>query len=251
MLVVENVKKYFGEVRAVDGVSFSISQGEIVSLVGSNGAGKTTLVNLISGYLPPDSGRIRFAERDITYSSAYNRIKHGVARSFQVPSLFENISVYDNVRISLLVKHGKTKNGILPADRYSDIKNETETILEIFGLIDKSSLTPRDLSEGDRKVLDVAIAFALRPKLLLLDEPTSGVATNDKFKVMNVIIEAMQRDGISGIVIEHDMDIVADCSKRVLVMHEGKIIADGEPSEVMENEKVKEVVLGKAGNPQS
>ena len=244
MLVAENLRKYFGDVRAVDDVSFRIEEGEIVSLVGSNGAGKTTLVNLISGYLMPDGGKIRFRDNRITHASAYKRIKIGVGRSFQGASLFENATVLDNVRISLFSRYGKIKRGLLPAERYTEITNEATEILRILNILDKRDLTPKDLSEGDKKVLDVAIAFALKSKLLLLDEPTSGVATGDKFKVMDTIVAAIRKENISTLIIEHDMDIVADYSEKVLVMHQGKIIAEGKPEQVMENKQVLEVLFG-------
>ena len=244
MLIAENLRKYFGDVRAVDDVSFRIEEGEIVSLVGSNGAGKTTLVNLISGYLMPDGGKIRFRDNRITHASAYKRIKIGVGRSFQGASLFENATVLDNVRISLFSRYGKIKRGLLPAERYTEITNEAIEILRILNILDKRDLTPKDLSEGDKKVLDVAIAFALKSKLLLLDEPTSGVATGDKFKVMDTILAAIRKENISTLIIEHDMDIVADYSEKVLVMHQGKIIAEGKPEQVMENKQVLEVLFG-------
>ncbi len=240
----ENLRKYFGDVKAVDEVSFEIEQGEIVSLVGSNGAGKTTLVNLISGYLMPDSGRILFGGRDITYASAYRRIKIGVGRSFQGASLFEAATVLDNVRTPLFSRYGKINRALLPADRYADITTEALEILTVFNISDKSELSPKDLSEGDMKVLDVAIAFALKSKLLLLDEPTSGVATSDKFHVMDTIVSAIRKENISTLIIEHDMDIVTDYSDRALVMHEGKIIAQGKPSEVMESKDVLTTLFG-------
>ena len=244
MLVAENLRKYFGDVRAVDNVSFKIEEGQIVSLVGSNGAGKTTLVNLISGYLMPDSGKIIFRETRITHASAYKRIKIGVGRSFQGASLFENATVLDNIRISLFSRYGKIKRGLLPADKYTDVTNEAFEILDTFNISDKSNLTPKDLSEGDKKVLDVAIAFALKSKLLLLDEPTSGVATGDKFAVMDTIISAMRKENISALIIEHDMDIVTDYSDTALVMHLGKIIAEGKPNEIMENKHVLSILFG-------
>jgi len=244
MLIAENLKKYFGDVKAVDDVSFEIEEGEIVSLVGSNGAGKTTLVNLISGYLMPDSGKIIFGDSNITYASAYKRIKIGVGRSFQGASLFENATVLDNVRTPLFSRYGKIQKGFLPADGYTDVTNEALETLNIFNIIGKKNLSPKDLSEGDRKVLDVAIAFALKSKLLLLDEPTSGVATGDKFKVMDTIVSAIRKGNISTLIIEHDMDIVTDYSDRVLVMHEGKIIAEGKPNEIMQSKDVLTTLFG-------
>ena len=244
MLTVDHLKKYFGDVKAVDDVSLEIKGGEIVSLVGSNGAGKTTLVNLISGYLMPDSGRIVFDDSNITYASMYKRIKMGIGRSFQIMSLFDNATVLDNVRIPLFSRYEMIRKGLLPADRYTDIKNEAFDILDLFSISNKDYLSPKDLSEGDGKVLDVAIAFSLKSKLLLLDEPTSGVATGDKFNVMDTIVSALRNENISAIVIEHDMDIVADYSDRVLAMHEGKIIAEGKPNEIMQDRNVRSILFG-------
>jgi len=244
MLTIDNLKKHFGFVRAVDNVDMDIREGEIVSIIGTNGAGKTTLVNLISGYIKPDSGRILFFDKDITYASPYIRIKLGVGRSFQLIQLFGNITVLDNVRTALFSKYGMIRRGLLPADRYSSVTDEAIKILDNFNMSDKKDLTPTGLSEGDLKILDIAIAFALKSKLLLLDEPTSGVATNDKFKVMDSIVSAIKKEGISTLIIEHDMDIVSGYSDRVIVMHEGKIMAEGKPNEVMENKEVKATVFG-------
>ncbi len=247
MLRTEKLRKYFGFVKAVDNVDLEIKQGEIVSIIGTNGAGKTTLVNLISGYLRPDSGRILFFEKDITYASPYIRIKMGVGRSFQLIQLFGGITVLDNVRTALFSRYGMIRRGLLPADRYSSVTEEAIEILNNFNMGDKKELTPKGLSEGDLKILDIAIAFALKSKLLLLDEPTSGVATSDKFKVMDSIVSAIRKEGISTLIIEHDMDIVSGYSDRVIVMHEGKIMAEGKPEEVMENKEVKATVFGIMG----
>jgi branched-chain amino acid transport system ATP-binding protein len=244
MLTVDNLKKHFGFVRAVDDINLKIREGEIVSIIGTNGAGKTTLVNLISGYLKPDGGRILFFDKDITYASPYIRIKLGVGRSFQLIQLFGNSTVLDNVRTALFSKYGMIRRGLLPADRYSSVTEEAIKILDNFNMSDKKELTPTGLSEGDLKILDIAIAFALKSKLLLLDEPTSGVATSDKFKVMDSIVSAIKKEGVSTLIIEHDMDIVSGYSDRVIVMHEGKIMAEGKPDEIMENREVKATVFG-------
>jgi branched-chain amino acid transport system ATP-binding protein len=247
MLTVDNLKKHFGFVRAVDNINLEIKEGEIVSIIGTNGAGKTTLVNLISGYIKPDSGRILFFDKDITYASPYVRIKLGVGRSFQSIQLFGNSTVLDNVRTALFSKYGMIRRGFLPADRYSSVTDEAIDILGNFNISDKKHLTPTGLSEGDLKILDIAIAFALKSKLLLLDEPTSGVATNDKFKVMDSIVSAIRKERISTLIIEHDMDIVSGYSDRVIVMHEGRIMAEGKPDEIMENKEVKATVFGIVG----
>jgi branched-chain amino acid transport system ATP-binding protein len=247
MLIVKNLTKRFGGFTAVNDVNLEIKEGEIISIIGTNGAGKTTLVNMISGYLKPDSGTILFSDKDITYASPYIRIKLGVGRSFQLIQLFENSTALDNVRTALFSKYGMIRRGLLPADRYTSVTDEATEILKNFNLWDKKESTPKALSEGDMKILDVAIAFALKSKLLLLDEPTSGVATHDKFKVMDSIVSAIRRENISTLIIEHDMDIVSGYSDRVIVMHEGKIMAEGKPVDVMENKEVKATLFGIAG----
>jgi branched-chain amino acid transport system ATP-binding protein len=247
MLIVKNLTKRFGGFTAVDDVNLEIKKGEIISIIGTNGAGKTTLVNMISGYLKPDSGTILFSDKDITYASPYIRIKLGVGRSFQLIQLFENSTALDNVRTALFSKYDMIRRGLLPADRYTSVTDEATEILKNFNILDKKNLTPKALSEGDMKILDVAIAFALKSRLLLLDEPTSGVATQDKFKVMDSIVSAIRKEGISTLIIEHDMDIVSGYSDRVIVMHEGKILAQGKPDEIMENREVKATLFGIVG----
>ena len=244
MLDVKNLIKDFGKLRIINSAGFKVKEDEIVSLVGPNGAGKTTLVNLISGHILPTSGKIEFFGRDITFLSPYRRIEMGIARNFQITNLFENSTVLDNVRICLFSIYGKIKRGLLPASHYGKITQEAVDILDVFGIVSKKDVLPPSLSEGDKKILDTAMAFALKSKFLLLDEPTSGVATGDKFKVMDTIVSAIKREKMACMIIEHDMDIVSDYSDRVLVLTEGAIIADGEPAEVMEQDNVKEILFG-------
>jgi branched-chain amino acid transport system ATP-binding protein len=244
MLDVKNLIKDFGKLRIINSAGFKVKEDEIVSLVGPNGAGKTTLVNLISGHILPTSGKIEFFGRDITFFSPYRRIEMGIARNFQITNLFEDSTVLDNVRICLFSIYGKIKKGLLPANHYGKITQEAVDILDVFGIVSKKDLLPPSLSEGDKKILDTAMAFALKSKFLLLDEPTSGVATGDKFKVMDTIVSAIKREKMACMIIEHDMDIVSDYSDRVLVLTEGAIIADGEPAEVMEQDNVKEILFG-------
>lgn len=244
MLKVKELIKDFGKVRIINSVEFEVKADEILSLVGPNGAGKTTLVNLISGHILPTSGRIEFIGRDITFASPYKRIKMGVARNFQITNLFSDSSILDNVRSCLFSVYGKIKRGFLPANHYRAITQEAIDILDLFGISEKKELFPSSLSEGDKKILDTAMAFALKSKFILLDEPTSGVATGDKFKVMDTIVSAIRREKMACMIIEHDMDIVSDYSDRVLVLSEGEIIADGKPKQVMEQDNVKEILFG-------
>ncbi len=244
MLNVKNLIKDFGRVRIINSTDFTVKEDEIVSLVGPNGAGKTTLVNLVSGHILPTSGKIEFLGRDITFASAYRRIKMGIARNFQITNLFKDSTVLDNVMVCLFSIYGKIKKGFLPASHYGKITQEAVDILEVFGICGKKNLFPTSLSEGDKKILDTAMAFALKSKLLLLDEPTSGVATGDKFKVMDTIVSAIKKEKMASMIIEHDMDIISDYTDRVLVLSEGEIIADGRPKEIMEQDNVKEILFG-------
>jgi len=244
MLKVKELIKDFGKVRIINSATFEVNADEIVSLVGPNGAGKTTLVNLISGHILPTSGKIEFLDRNITFASPYKRIKMGVARNFQITNLFSDSSILDNVRSCLFSVYGKIKRGFLPANHYRAITQEAIDILDLFGISEKKEFLPPSLSEGDKKILDTAMAFALKSKFLLLDEPTSGVATGDKFKVMDTIVSAIRREKMACMIIEHDMDIVSDYSDRVLVLSEGEIIADGKPEQVMEQDNVKEILFG-------
>ena len=244
MLKIEELVKDFGKSRVINSASFEVKNDEIVALVGPNGAGKTTLVNLISGHILPTSGKIKFLGQDITSASPYRRIKSGIARNFQITNLFEDNSVLDNVKICLFSIYGKINRGILPANHYRDITQEAEGLLHVFGIEAQKNEMPPNLSEGDKKVLDTAMAFALKSKFLLLDEPTSGVATGDKFKVMDTIISAIKKQKMACMIIEHDMDIVSDYSDRVLVLSEGNIIAQGKSEEIMEQDNVKEILFG-------
>ncbi len=244
MLTVSDLTKDFGRLRIINSAAFEVREDEIVALVGPNGAGKTTLVNLISGHIMPTSGKIEFLGRDMTFASPYRRIKMGIARNFQITNLFADSTVLNNLRICLFSIYGKIKNGLLPSGRYKAITREAASILATFGISGKSDLLPGSLSEGDKKILDTAMAFALKSRLLLLDEPTSGVATADKFKVMDTIVSAIKKEGMACMIIEHDMDIVSDYSDRVLVLSDGQIIAEGAPNDVMEQANVREILFG-------
>ncbi|MEM4969837.1 MAG: ABC transporter ATP-binding protein [Sulfolobales archaeon] len=244
LLRVIDIKKYFNGIRAVDGISFTLEHNEILAIIGPNGAGKTTLINLISGYIMPDSGKIEYLGRDITYFPSYKRLELGIARSFQIVSVFDQMSVIDNIKIAILSSRKMIRDMIVPVDLYIDIEEEAIKILNIFGLSHKITSTPKELSEGERKLLDIAIAYATRPRLLLMDEPTSGVATKDKFKIMDTIIGVIKASKLSSIIVEHDLDIVSSYADRVLVLSEGKALAIGKPSEILESPIVKKTLLG-------
>jgi branched-chain amino acid transport system ATP-binding protein len=244
LLTTKQLRKAFGETRAVDGVDFSVEQGEVLALVGSNGAGKTSLVNLISGLLQPDSGTIIFRGTDITAISVYERIKAGIARSFQLVNLFDHLTAFENARLSILSREGKTRKLLRLADRDREVRQETLEVLERFGLADKSNILAGGLAQGERKLLDVAVAYALRPTFLLLDEPTSGVSTREKSTIMDTIAAVVESGGITAVIIEHDMDVVFTYAGRIVVMHQGRILADGRPDDIRQNEEVATMLLG-------
>jgi len=244
LLATQAVAISFGENRAVNGVDFNVQRGEVLALIGSNGAGKTTLVNLISGLLRPDSGRIVFEDRDVTRYSPYERIKAGIARSFQIVNLFDQLSCLDNVALSIFSREGKTRNLATLARRDTAVWEEAHEVLRRFDL-DRNAATPAGaISHGARKLLDVAVAYALRPKLLFLDEPTSGVSTREKAPIMDVVSSIVRSGGITVVIIEHDMDIVFRYSDRIVVMHQGAVLADGSPDEIRRNDAVTTTLIG-------
>jgi branched-chain amino acid transport system ATP-binding protein len=244
LLKTVDLRKQFGETRACDGVNFVVNRGEFLSLVGSNGAGKTSLVNLISAHLKPDSGQILFEDKDITFASVQERIKAGIARSFQIVNLFDGLSVFDNVALSIFSREGKTAWIAALADHDYEVRDETFDVLGRFGLLSISSALAGGLAQGERKLLDVAIAYALRPKLLFLDEPTSGVSTRDKSQIMDTVSSVVRAGTVTAVVIEHDMDVVFRYSDRIVMMHEGRFLADGTPQEIRANKDVANILLG-------
>ncbi len=247
LLETVNLKKYFGDTHAVDDVNLTIAEGEFVSVVGPNGAGKTSLCNVVSAYLAPDSGKIIFKGSDVTHSSVTERVKAGIARSFQLVNLFDDLTAFDNVALAIFSRDGKVRNMTTLAHRDRGVTIEADTILDQFGLVNKRNEIARGLAQGERKLLDVALAYALRPKLLFLDEPTSGVSTRDKDKIMDTIASVVRGGGITAVIIEHDMDVVFKYSNRIVVMHQGAILAQGTPDAIRNNDNVAMILLGSSG----
>jgi branched-chain amino acid transport system ATP-binding protein len=244
LLETRGLVKQFGEFRAVDGVDFRVQDGEVLALIGSNGAGKTTLVNLISGLLRPDAGAIHFRGADVTAQSVHERIAAGIARSFQLVNLFDQLSALDNVALSIFSRQGKTRKLWTLAEADRPVWQEALEILATFRMDTKAGVLAGGLSQGERKLLDVAIAYALKPKLLFLDEPTSGVSTREKSPIMDTISAVVRSEGISAAIIEHDMDVVFAYSDRIVAMHQGTILADGTPEQIRRDERVLTTLIG-------
>lgn len=249
LLEIRNVTKTFGANTAVNDVSMTIQAGEFLGLIGSNGAGKTTLVNLISGFFPADHGALVFDGLDITRQSINERIRVGIARSFQLVNLFDHLTVLDNVALTIFARQGKTRHLWTLSDRDTAVRDEARAVLRQFGLEANAGMLAGGISQGERKLLDVAVAYALRPKLLFLDEPTSGVSTREKAPIMDIITGVVRAEGITAVVIEHDMDIVFRYSDRIVAMHQGAILASGSPEEIRRNEQVAMTLLGTHAEP--
>jgi branched-chain amino acid transport system ATP-binding protein len=232
VLAAQGLRKSFGAVTAAADISLSFDADTVVSLIGANGAGKTTFLNMVTGYLKPDSGRIQFAGRDIVGLSPRRIANLGISRSFQIPQLFQSMTVRDNLLVA---------ESIAVAD---DPEKATDAALARFGLADYAAQKAGLLPEGIRKLLDVAMALSSRSKLLLLDEPTSGVSADEKFAIMDVVMGAARAAGVTVIFVEHDMDIVARFAGRVVAFYDGGIIADGPPDTVLRTADVRRYVIG-------
>ena len=244
LLKTVDLRKQFGETRACDGLNFVVNKGEFLSLVGSNGAGKTTLVNLISAHLQPDSGQILLEDRDITFTTVTERIKAGIARSFQIVNLFDGLSVFDNVALSMFSRDGQDgKDGEIGRPRPRCAPGDARGAGSVR-LASKAAVPAGGLAQGERKLLDVAVAYALRPRLLFLDEPTSGVSTHEKAQIMDTVSSVVRGAMVTAVVIEHDMDVVFRYSDRIVMMHEGSFLADGTPDEIRANKDVASILLG-------
>ncbi len=244
ILQTEDLNKRFGAIPAADNLNIRVEQSELIGIVGANGSGKTTFVNIVTGYIKPDRGRIMLMGRDTTGLPPRQIIKRGVARSFQIPQLYHLMNVLESLLLSLAAQSGNGESFWQPLYEKKRIAEGLE-ILERFGLKDYAYRSVSELPEGGRKLIDIAMSFALKPKLLMLDEPTSGVSIEDKFEVMDTLVEVLQESDITTIFIEHDMEVVQRYGKRVLVFNDGKVIADGKPDDVMSDPEVRKTLLGR------
>ena len=242
LLHVDHVNKRFGAVVAAADIMLTVQRGECVSLIGSNGAGKTTLVNMITGYLKPDDGRISFGGRDITALAPRAITRLGVARSFQIPQLYGDLTVLDNMLVANAC-HDQRLSFWQPAQRPEAI-DRAEQLLERFRLSDHRGRRVAELPGGVRKLLDIAMALTGAAKLLLLDEPTSGVSAEEKFPMMDTIMSALGHEAMTVLFVEHDMDIVERYASRVVAFYAGRIIADAAPAAALAEDDVRRYVTG-------
>ena len=242
ILKLESVTKSFAGVTAVHHVTITLMPREIRALIGPNGAGKTTLFNLITGDLPLDGGRIFFEGAEITGLPPYRISQRNISRTFQITSIFPRMSVVENVQAALFSKRGRTFDPLSRA-RGMDL-DRTMELLETVGLSDQSHKISGSLALGDQKLLELAIALATEPTLLLLDEPTAGMALHERIEFVKLITRIVEEKQLTVFFIEHDMDIVFSIAQRINVIHQGRIIAEGDPSSIRANPEVQGVYLG-------
>jgi branched-chain amino acid transport system ATP-binding protein len=246
VLEVRSVSKRFGSLVAVRDVSLAVEKGELRAIIGPNGAGKTTFFNLISGFFRPGTGTICFDGRDITALPAHERVTLGIARTFQITEIFPELTVFDNVRISTEVTEGfRLRPWISQAER-ARVRSHVEATLELTGLSAKSHRLVGELAHGDQRAAEIAMALALRPRLLLLDEPTAGMGDQETYEITQIIRRLHREGKFTIVLIEHDMRVVFHLADRISVLDQGGLLAEGAPQEIAANEAVQAAYLGSA-----
>ena len=251
ILDAQGLCKTFGAVTAANEVSAAIEKDSVVGLIGTNGAGKTTFINMITGYIKPDRGSIHYDGRDITQLAPRDITRLGICRSFQIPQLYLSLTVFENMMVGLgivlrnarLAGYFSLREGRVPGyDRPA--AEVADHLLERFGLADYRDRNAQVLPGGARKLLDIALTMVARPRILLLDEPTSGVSAEEKFGIMQMVLDAVRAEGATVLFVEHDMDIVSRFAQRVLAFYDGRIIADAPPQAALADPDVQRYVAG-------
>jgi branched-chain amino acid transport system ATP-binding protein len=242
VLEVRNLVKSFDGFVATNEVSFTVPRGSISAIIGPNGAGKTTLFNLITGHLTPDRGQVLFKERNVTGIAPHDLCRLGMGRSFQRTNIFPRLTVYQNVQAAFISHRGRGWNLFTPAERL--YRSETEMLLHSVGLYDKADEVSGFLSHGNQKQIELGIALALEPELLLLDEPTAGMSATETHESIALIERLARERHLTLLFTEHDMEVVFSIAHRITVLHQGKVIADGTPDEVRRDPDVRRVYLG-------
>lgn len=244
LLQVKNLNKAFGGLLATNDVTFTVAQGELSSIIGPNGAGKTTLFNLLTGRFPPDSGRVIFADQDITGLSPYKIVSRGIGRSFQRSNIFPRLTVFENVQTAVLSYHQYGQNLWRTVTGLGQYNERTDHILENIGLQEKRKRLSGVLALGDQKRLEIGLALALEPKLMLLDEPTAGMSPEETTSTVALIEKLAHEFNITLVFTEHDMAVVFSISEKIRVLHAGQIIATGTAQQISDNREVQRIYLG-------
>jgi branched-chain amino acid transport system ATP-binding protein len=242
ILYIEHLVRNFGGLMAVSDVSLSVGPGERRAIIGPNGAGKTTLFNLISGQTPVVSGSVFLDGQDVTRLADYQRANLGLGRTFQRNNLFFGLSVFENVRLAAQHRHRISRRCFAPASRFAAVNEAALELLERVGLADRAADLARSLAYGQQRALEIALALANQPKVLLLDEPTAGMSPAETAEMVE-LIGSLPRD-LTMLIIEHDMDVIFSLATTITVLHYGQVLAEGTPAEVKKNRRVQEVYLG-------
>ncbi|MEO7116277.1 MAG: ABC transporter ATP-binding protein [Caldimonas sp.] len=245
LLRVQNVSRHFGSLVAVDNVSMTVEPGELRAVIGPNGAGKTTFFNMISGFFPPTSGTIVFNDVDITAWPAEKRVAGGMARTFQITEIFPELSVRENLRIPTEVAAGLRMQPWLSKAADARIRNRVDELLGMGGLTDKADRLVGELSHGDQRATEIMMSLALKPRLLLLDEPTAGMGDQETYDVTKLIRRLHRDEKLTIVLIEHDMRVVFHLADRIMVLAEGAVLAEGTAAEIAKDERVQAAYLGK------
>jgi branched-chain amino acid transport system ATP-binding protein len=246
LLETRGLSRAFGSLIAINNVSFAVEPGELRAVIGPNGAGKTTFFNLISGLLPPSSGTIFFEGNDITTVSADRRVGMGIARTFQVTELFPELSVRENLLIPVESAAGLRLSPWASRATRATVADRVQELLEAGGLADKGERLAGELSHGDQRATEIMMTIALKPRLLLLDEPTAGMGEQETHDVVRLIRNLRTNDKLSIVLIEHDMRVVFHLADRIMVLAEGAVLADGTPAAIAADERVQAAYLGSA-----
>jgi branched-chain amino acid transport system ATP-binding protein len=246
LLRLESISRNFGSLAALSDISLEMEERELRAVIGPNGAGKTTLFNLVSGFFPPSNGRVWFCGRDVNPLRAVDRVRHGIVRTFQVTEIFPELTVFENLRIGVEAARGWSAKPWLARMSRRGLDLEIEDLMELSGLSPKADRTVSELAHGDQRVVEVAMALSLRPKLLLLDEPTAGMADQETDSMVALIRRLHRERGLSILFIEHDMHIVFGLADRITVLDQGRTLAEGTAVEITADERVKAAYLGEA-----
>jgi branched-chain amino acid transport system ATP-binding protein len=246
VLEVRNVSKRFGSLAAVRDISLSVPTGQLRAIIGPNGAGKTTFFNLISGFFRPTAGTILFDGRDVTAMPAHQRVTLGMARTFQITEIFPELSVFENVRISTEVAGGYRLRAWMGRAEREGIERRVIETLKLAGLESKAHRLVGELAHGDQRAAEIAMALALEPHLLLLDEPTAGMGDQETYEITQLVRRLHREGKLTIVLIEHDMRVVFHLADRITVLDQGSLLADGTPQEIAANEAVQAAYLGRA-----
>lgn len=244
LLKVENVSKHFGSLVAVNDVSMTVEPGELRAIIGPNGAGKTTFFNTISGFLKQSSGRIIFDGDDISAMAPPQRVWRGIARTFQITEVFPELAVSENLRIAVEVAGGERLHAWQSHDAADEVKARVVDLLQMSGLSEKADRLVGELSHGDQRATEIMMALALKPRLLLLDEPTAGMGDQETYDITQLIRKLHQEQKLTIVLIEHDMRVVFHLADRISVLAEGRLLAEGTPPEIAANVHVQNAYLG-------